>query len=149
MEAKGCAKAAEWKDARRYFYWALRARIARSTALAKIAEASPSSTLDERAKLLDSLLPETDSHDHHAVATALETVDLSSTLAELKAAAVTRQMVELILSDRKAALEGFAKSIESLSDEEKSRLVKLIQSPSSERSPGKFAPSVAPPATLG
>jgi len=136
MEAKGCAKAAEWKDARRYFYWALRAKIARSTSLARIGAASASSTLAERTRLLDSLLPEVESHDHQALAAALESLDLSSTLAELKAAAVTRQMVELVLSDRKAALEGFARSIESLSEEEKSRLVKLIQSPSQERSPG-------------
>ncbi|KAG8990813.1 acetyl-coenzyme-A carboxylase, partial [Tulasnella sp. 427] len=136
MEAKGCAKPAQWKNARRYFYWALRARVARSTALAKIQAASPQLSAEERSDLVDSLIPNVDHEDRRAIAEALETVDLTPTLSKLKAAQVARQMVDLVLSDRKAALEGFARSLESLSEDEKTRLVKLIQSSGGpERSP--------------
>ena len=130
MEAKGCAKAAEWKEARRYFYWALRARVACSSTLAKIASVIPSSAIAERQKVLDSLLGDVDRASHRAVAETLEGVDLTPTLAQLKAEEVSRQMLELVLSDRKAALEGFARSIESLSAEEKGRLLKLVQATS-------------------
>ncbi|KAG8937599.1 acetyl-coenzyme-A carboxylase, partial [Tulasnella sp. 408] len=136
MEAKGCAKPAEWKNARRYFYWALRARVARSTALAKIQEASPQLSSEERSDIVDSLIPGVDPEDRRAVAEALEAADLAPTVSKLKAADVARQMVDLVLSDRNAALEGFARSLESLSEDEKARLVKLIQSSTGvERSP--------------
>lgn len=138
MEAKGCAKPAEWKNARRYFYWALRARVARSTALARIQAASPQLSSEERSDVVDSLIPGVDPEDRRAVAEALEAVDLAPTLSKLKAADVARQMVDLVLSDRKAALEGFARSLESLNEDEKARLVKLIQSSAgAERSPGE------------
>ncbi|KAG8970659.1 acetyl-coenzyme-A carboxylase [Tulasnella sp. 425] len=136
MEAKGCAKPAEWKNARRYFYWALRARVARSTALARIQATSPQLSPEERSDVVDSLIPGVDPEDRRAVAEALEAVDLAPTLSKLKAADVARQMVDLVLSDRKAALEGFARSLESLSEDEKTRLVKLIQS-SAGGSPGE------------
>ncbi|KAG8851514.1 acetyl-coenzyme-A carboxylase [Tulasnella sp. 330] len=135
MEAKGCAKRAQWKNARRSFYWKLRARVARSSALARIHEAAPSLTADERASIVDSLLAGVDLDDGKAVAEATEAADLTSTVSKLKATEVARQMVELVLSDRQAAMEGFAKSMESLSEAEKQRLVKIIQA-SAERSPG-------------
>ena len=52
MEAKGCAKPCVWKDARRHFYWSLRARLARTAALAQLAEADPELSLAARVRLL-------------------------------------------------------------------------------------------------
>ena len=57
MEAKGCAKSCVWKDARRHFYWSLRARLARSRILAQFAEAYPESTSEYRSQVLTQLAP--------------------------------------------------------------------------------------------
>ena len=55
MEAKGCAKPAQWKTARRFYYWAVRARLARSAALQALSEASPGATYEYRTRLLNNL----------------------------------------------------------------------------------------------
>jgi hypothetical protein len=54
METKSCAKPAMWKDARRHFYWALRARITHSSLLEQIEDGNPEMKSEERAALLDS-----------------------------------------------------------------------------------------------
>jgi len=136
MEAKGCAKPAEWKDARRFFYWALRARVARSSALAQIQAENPESTSEYRSSILDSLIPNLATADNKTIAESLEALDLQPTLTQLKASQVTRQMLDLVLSNREAALDGFARSIESLTSDEKARMVKMLQGVASERSPG-------------
>ncbi|KAG8961417.1 acetyl-coenzyme-A carboxylase [Tulasnella sp. 419] len=143
MQAKGCAKPAEWKNARRYFYWALRARVARSSALAQMQSVNPDSTAEARHSLLYSLIPNADLEDNRSVAEALESLDLAPTLNRLKAAEISKQMVSLVLSDRKAAMDGFARCVGSLNEEEKLRLVKMLQS-TSEKSPGP--PSYSSPA---
>jgi len=56
METKSCAKPAMWKYARRYFYWALRARITHSSLLKQIEDGNPETKSEERAMLLDSLI---------------------------------------------------------------------------------------------
>ncbi|KAG8215027.1 acetyl-CoA carboxylase [Butyriboletus roseoflavus] len=84
MEAKGCAKPAIWKEARRFFYWALRARVARSEALAQLADSNPEATPELLEKLLDSLVSTVDRSDNRALANALEELDLTSTLVRLR-----------------------------------------------------------------
>ena len=134
MEAKGCAKPAVWKNARRQFYWATRARIARSAAPADIEEASPGSTNEYRTRLLDSLAGIDDSASPREVVEALENLDLSGTVAQLKADHLIRQMIDLTKEDRKAAMHGFSRLADNLSDEERLALIGLLQS--SSRSPG-------------
>jgi acetyl-CoA carboxylase / biotin carboxylase 1 len=139
MEAKGCAKPAVWKDARRYFYWALRAEIARAAAIANIAEASPASTRDYQTKLLLSLLPPdtATSTDNRAFAEAIEALDLSSTLSTLRRDHVAKQMLGMVKSDRKGALDGLVRVFDglNLSEEERVTLSAALQNPTN-RSPG-------------
>lgn len=121
MEAKGCAKPAVWKNARRYFYWALRAKLQRIKFLNQIVAASPGNTPDGANKLLSSLLPPAiNAKDHRAVSEALEAIDLEPTLLELRSANVTRQVKDFLSSgNRKAALAGLINVVDSLNDEER------------------------------
>lgn len=134
MEAKGCAKAMVWKDARRKFYWAVRAKVARSTAMAKLAEASPDSTFEYRSGLLSSLTNINDQTDIRVAAQTLETLDLSGTVTQLKADHLARRMLALSHEDRKATLDGLVRLVNNLSDEEKTSLLTALQG--SKRSPG-------------
>ncbi len=121
MEAKGCAKPAVWKNARRYFYWALRAKLQRMKFISQIIAASPTNTRDQPNKLLLSLLPPTiNAKDHRAVSEALETINLEPTLSELRSINVTRQVKDILASsDRKAVLAGIIHVVDSLTDEER------------------------------
>jgi hypothetical protein len=136
MEAKGCAKPAVWKDARRKFYWAVRARVARSAALADLTEASPSSTSEYRSRLLDSLASIDATMEDRQVAETLEKLDLSQTVSQLKGDYLIRRMIELTKEDRKAALSGLTRLADNLSDEERNSLISVLQN--ATRSPGMF-----------
>lgn len=140
MEAKGCAKPAVWKNARRHFYWAVRARIAKSVALANIAEASPNSTVHYRTRLLDSLVQIEPQSDYRKVAEALENLDLSQTVTQLKADHLMRRLIDLTKEDRKATLDGLMRLFDHLTSEEKASLMTVLQS---RASPGGF-PSPLP-----
>lgn len=140
MEAKGCAKPATWKDARRHFYWAVRARVARSNALSLIAEADPTASYQYRSDLLHSLAKVEPDADYRQVAEAIEQLDLSPTLAQLKSDHLVHQMIQLTKEDRKAALDGFARFADTFTDEERASLVALLKSPT--RSPGILSSSM-------
>jgi acetyl-CoA carboxylase/biotin carboxylase 1 len=127
MEAKGCAKPAVWKDARRYFYWALRARIARSNLLEQIENGNPEMESEERAALLDSLIPDNDLSNNRSLAEVLEQLDITSTLSKLKADHLLSHFAEVAEEDRKASLDGLVRIIDSLSDGEKMTLQSAIQ----------------------
>ncbi|KIJ55614.1 hypothetical protein M422DRAFT_199902 [Sphaerobolus stellatus SS14] len=129
MEAKGCAKPMQWKNARRYFYWALRARLARDTALNRLKEASPDSTSEYRTRLLNSLISEVDLTDNNAVAAALETLELEPTLEQLHRDTVARNMMAVAQKDRKAAIEGVIRLADLLTDDEKATLIANLQAP--------------------
>lgn len=138
MEAKGCAKPAEWKEARRYFYWALRQKITKSTYLKAITDASPSLSRDDATKLLFSLLPPTlDIKDNRAVAEALEALDLESSLTDLRNGEITRQVSDFMCSpNRKAALAGLLHAAQSLTNEERALLQAALSTSSVDHSPG-------------
>lgn len=136
MEAKGCAKPAVWKNARRHFYWAVRARVARSQALSEIAEATPEANYEYRSRLLNSLAAIEPTTDYRQVAEAIERLDLSQTLAQLKADHLIRQMIQLTKEDRKAALDGYLRLADSFSDEERATIATALKS--GTRSTGKF-----------
>jgi acetyl-CoA carboxylase/biotin carboxylase 1 len=133
MEAKGCAKPTEWKNARRHFYWATRARVARSAALADLAEASPGSTFEYRAGLLDSVTSSEPMTNYREMAEKLDKLDLTSTVTQLKADHLTRRLIELTKEDRKATMDGLLRLADQLSDEDRASLVGILQSSHSPR----------------
>jgi len=130
MEAKGCAKPAVWKEARRYFYWAARARIARSNALALFAAACPSQSREYREQLLNDLSGVSGKSDHRAAAEALENLDPSSAIAQLK----REHIVQQLLGDRKASVDGFVRLVDCLSEDEKATVLAALKN--SNVSPG-------------
>ncbi|KAF4593047.1 acetyl-coenzyme-A carboxylase [Pleurotus pulmonarius] len=133
MEAKGCAKPAQWKNARRYFYWRLRARIARSRALSLLAEASPDSTAAYRTRLLDNILSMDVESTDQEVAESIEQLDLSKTLVQLKADDLIRKLAALAAEDRKATMDGLTRLANELTDDDRATLINVLQAP---RSPG-------------
>ena len=143
MEAKGCATQMVWKDARRRFYWALRAKVAWSSAMDELAEASPESTVEYREQLLSSLANVDATSDRREAADALEKLDLSATVAQLKADHLMRSMLALADEGRKAALNGLIRLVDNLTDDEKAALSAALQN--TNRSPGT---SVAPMAEV-
>ncbi|KDQ51054.1 hypothetical protein JAAARDRAFT_140847 [Jaapia argillacea MUCL 33604] len=136
MEAKGCAKPCVWKESRRYFYWALRARLARLSALQLLADASPESTLEYRSDLLRTLAPVDDETDNRTVAETIEKLDLSQTVSQLKGDHLRRRILAMAQEDRKATLDGLVRLVDNLNDDDKSSLISALQN--SNRSPGKF-----------
>lgn len=126
MEAKGCAKPAQWKVARRFFYWAVRARLARSAALRALAEASPESTFEHCTRLLSSLTGIGRAVDYKEEAEAIEKLDLTVTVAELKANHLADRLAELMKEDRKATLDSLAHFADGLSEDELADVINIL-----------------------
>lgn len=129
MEAKGCAKPCVWKDARRYFYWALRARLARSRLLKRLEEANPESAPEYRAQALTQLAP-VDGTDMRQAAETLENLDISSTIAQFRSDCVLQSLQTAALVDRKAAISGMLQAVGELSAEEKATMLAALQNSS-------------------
>jgi acetyl-CoA carboxylase/biotin carboxylase 1 len=125
-----------WRDARRHFYWAVRARVARSRALSALAEASPDSSYDYRSRLLDTLGSIQPDTSYREMAETLEQMDLSQTLSQLRADHLARSFVELAKENRKATLDGLTRLADMFTDEERSSLITALQNAS--RSPGEL-----------
>lgn len=134
MEAKGCASPMVWKDARRRFYWSVRAKVAWSSAMAQLAEASPDSSIEYRTQLLQRLIGLEDVTDRRTTAEALEALDLTATVAQLRADHLMRRVLTLAHEDRKATLDGLVRLVDNLADDEKATLISALQN--SGRSPG-------------
>jgi len=132
MEAKGCAKPAVWKEARRYFYWATRARVAQSNALGLLAAASPSQSRESLKQLLNDISGVDEKSDHRAAAEALENLDLSSTVAQLK----SEHIVQQLLGDRKSLIDGFVRLTDCLSEDEKATVLAALKNTNTNTSPG-------------
>jgi acetyl-CoA carboxylase / biotin carboxylase 1 len=130
MEAKGCAKPVVWRESRRYFYWATRARLARSNALAQLAAASPSQPPKYREQLLYELSGVNGESDHRTAAERLENLDLSSVIAQLKGENVVHQL----LGDRKSFIDGLARLVDYLTEDEKATVLAALRNPNA--SPG-------------
>ena len=130
MEAKGCAKAAVWKEARRFFYWALRRKITQLNHIKAIQEASPTISRSDAKDLLFSLLPVTiNPKDNHAITEALERLDIESTLSGIREAEIARQVTSFLSSpNRKAVFNGLLSVAQSLTDDERSLLRSTLTS---------------------
>jgi acetyl-CoA carboxylase/biotin carboxylase 1 len=131
MEAKGCARSAVWKEARRYFYWALRFRVAESTALGALETANPDATSEERHHLLNSIASIDDSMTHQERAEAIEKIDVSKTVIRLKTEYLVKSLVQLANQDSKATLNGLLGLADQLSEEERSTLISALSVPHS------------------
>ncbi|KAJ6581428.1 acetyl-CoA carboxylase [Mycena capillaripes] len=143
MEAKGCAKPAVWKDARRHFYWAVRSRVARSAALGDIAEASPGTTFEYRSRLLNSLASIDSSTSARVVAEKLEKLDLTQTIVQLRTEHLMRNLLNLTKEDRKAAMDGLLRFADNLSEEERASLMTVLQSAARPPAPPSYVHSSA------
>ncbi|KAG2125033.1 hypothetical protein DEU56DRAFT_825979 [Suillus clintonianus] len=113
---KGCAKPAAWKDARRYFYWALRARIARSDLLEQIEDGNPE--MSAPCCWIHLFLPVT------CPTIVLWPKSLSSSTyrrpcrnSRLIIYSATLRIAEVAEEDRKASLDGLVRIIDSLPDD--------------------------------
>ncbi|KAJ6493608.1 acetyl-CoA carboxylase [Mycena vitilis] len=135
MEAKGCAKPTVWKNARRHFYWAVRSRVARSAALADLAEASPGTTFEYRSRLLNSLAEIDASTTPRLAAEKLEKLDLSQTTVQLRTDHLMRNLLNLTKEDRKATMDGLLRFADNLSEDERASLMTVLQS--AARPPGR------------
>ncbi|VDC06097.1 unnamed protein product [Peniophora sp. CBMAI 1063] len=127
MEAKGCARPATWKNARRQFYWATRARLAQTSAIEQIGDASPEMSNDQRKELLFSLAHLEGKADDRAVAEALEALDLKATLAQLRSDHLSRRLLEIKQDDRKAVLDNVVRLVDNFSAEEKALVLAALQ----------------------
>jgi acetyl-CoA carboxylase/biotin carboxylase 1 len=128
MEAKGCAKRMEWINARRYFYWAVRGRVARSSALAKLSEADPSLTYEQRREILEGSLSLDSGASPQAVAKAYETVDLKQVIPKLKSEHLLSMLLALAEEDKQAAVDGLSRLISGLGEDTKSALLSALRS---------------------
>lgn len=138
MEAKGCAKPAVWKDARRLFYWAFRSRIARSTALGALAKASPGASFEYRLKLVNSLASIEPGADDREVAEKLEALDISQNVRQHEADYLLHNLIRLTQDDKNAALNALTRLTESLSEDERLSLINaLYNAPRNTRPLGK------------
>jgi acetyl-CoA carboxylase / biotin carboxylase 1 len=126
MQAKGCAKPMTWKNARRYFYWNLRGRLAREQALLEISRANPSLPYDALSNLLDGLLSECS--EPQALAEKLEKLDLESTIAQLKNDYVAQQITALASQDRRALISGVANLFGNLNEDERATILIALHS---------------------
>ena len=154
MEAKGCAQPISWTNARRSFYWALRAKLALSEHISHIRHASPNLSYATAEREVMNLLP---SHltlnprekDSQAITEALETVDLTEVLHNLRTVYVANEMLHLVRGTErrrlhapagvgaKAGLAGLVSMVDSLSTEEKAALAAALQATGTqEGSPG-------------
>ncbi|KAK2463653.1 hypothetical protein APHAL10511_004404 [Amanita phalloides] len=141
VEAKGCAKRMTWRDARRHFYWAVRARLAQSRALRALAEANPDASYEYRSRLLSTLASIQPDSSHREMAEALERLDLTQTLSQLRADHLSRSFVELAKENRKATLDGLARLIDSFTEEERSSLSAILQNAPRLHAPPSYATS--------
>jgi acetyl-CoA carboxylase / biotin carboxylase 1 len=130
MEAKGCAKPVVWKESRRYFYWATRARLARSNALAQLAAASPSQPREYHEQLFYELTGVNGQSDHRIAAERLEKVDLSPYIAVIKG----ENIVQQLLGDRKSLIDGLVRVVDYLSEDEKAKVLAALRN--TNASPG-------------
>lgn len=127
MEAKGCAKPSVWKDARRRFYWLLRARLARTNALKQLEEASPETTADYRSQVLTTLTHVEGESEMQQIAETLEKVDLAPTLSRLRSEHIMSSLRKAAEHDRKATVLGLIQLVEEMTEDEKASVLTAVQ----------------------
>ncbi|KAG8874436.1 acetyl-coenzyme-A carboxylase [Serendipita sp. 405] len=127
MEAKGCAKPVQWKNARRHFHWAVRAQLAISAAVAKLLAASPQMTTEEAKQRVFAQIPQVSQQDDRALTEAVEGLDLSDVIAQVTSSHLTQQLMALVHSHRKVGFAGLVGVVNALTDEEKAAFAVALQ----------------------
>ncbi len=127
MEAKGCAKASVWKDARRRFYWLLRARLARSKALSQLEEANPETTVEYRSQLLTTLTHVEGEAEMQQIAETMEKVDLGPTLSRLRSEHIMSSLRKAAQHDRKATVLSLIQLVDEMTEDEKASVLTAVQ----------------------
>lgn len=124
MEAKGCAKTADWPEARRYFYWRLRRRLNETHMMSRMVKAVPTLSWQDQANLVSDLT-EADSSSDREVALWMEAHSdvFINYAAQLKAQYVSDKIFEFAETDKEGTLAGFARILQSLPEEERRSLV--------------------------
>lgn len=102
--------------------------------MAQLTEASTESSVAYRSQLLDTLASIDSTTDRRIMAEALDALDLSATVAQLKADHLMRRVLALAHEDRKATIDGLVRLVDNLADDEKATLIAALQNPG--RSPG-------------
>jgi acetyl-CoA carboxylase/biotin carboxylase 1 len=92
-----------------------------------IAEASPGTTLEYRSRLLDSIASVDSETEARVAAERLEQLDLSKTVTQLKIDYLMRSLLDVTQLDRKTAIDGLLRLVDSLSEEEKSSFKTALQ----------------------
>jgi hypothetical protein len=96
--------------------------------LAKLAEANPSLTYDQRHEVLEDLLSLDSGASPQAVAEAHEAVDLKQAISKLKGDYALSKLVALAEEDKEVTIDGLARFISSLGEETKSALLSALRS---------------------
>ncbi|KAL1921184.1 uncharacterized protein VTP21DRAFT_10900 [Calcarisporiella thermophila] len=141
MKAKGCVRrVVEWSEARTFFYWRLRRRLAEERVLSKMAEADEHLTREQQTRLLSGWYQQAEGgkdwdNDDKAVWTWLDSENgrnvIETRIARLRADFVARSVLMLSESSRQGIVEGFTKLVEMMpAEERKALLVRLATSQS-------------------
>ncbi|KAJ2988249.1 hypothetical protein NUW58_g4081 [Xylaria curta] len=143
MKAKGTIREAiEWKNARRFFYWRARRRLNEDYILKRMAATTESKTTDSsitaaametRQKHLRMLaawsgIPNFSRDDREVVTWYEENAKtISSKVEQMKAEAVSREMAELLSSDKAAALRGLKELLHTIPVGEREEILKYLK----------------------
>ncbi|KAF9904003.1 acetyl-coenzyme-A carboxylase [Linnemannia zychae] len=134
MKAKGTIRESlDWTNARRYFYWRVRRRLAEEYVRRRMTLANKTQSRDDQTKTLKAWFgrdtvhsSETDltqiwEHEDRVVLEWFEgqTRKVDSLIQELTAAGTAEEVVRMYTSDRAGVVEGFDRILQSLSDQEK------------------------------
>ena len=96
--------------------------------LAKLAEADPSLTSDQRREILEDSLSLDSGMSPQAIAEAYEAADLKQTISKLKNEHLLGKLLALAEEDKQATVDGLTKLISSLGEDTKSALLSALQS---------------------
>lgn len=96
--------------------------------MAKLSEADPSLTYDQRREILEGSLSLGSEASPRAVAEAYEAVDLKQTISKLKSEHLLSKLLALAEEDKQVAVDGLAKLISGLGEDIKSSLMSTLRS---------------------
>ncbi|KAG9067876.1 acetyl-coenzyme-A carboxylase [Linnemannia hyalina] len=134
MKAKGTIRESlDWTNARRYFYWRVRRRLAEEYIRRRMTIASKTQTRDDQTATLKAWFGRDTVHASEAELTQIwehedrvvlewfegQSRKVDAMIQELTAAGTAEEVVRMYTSDRAGVVEGFDRILQSLSDQEK------------------------------
>lgn len=134
MKAKGTIRESlDWTNARRYFYWRVRRRLAEEYIRRRMTIASKTQTRDDQTATLKAWFGRDTVHASEAELTQIwehedrvvlewfegQSRKVDALIQELTAAGTAEEVVRMYTSDRAGVVEGFDRILQSLSDQEK------------------------------